>query len=673
MAFALTKRRRRTLELFAQALLPSGGALPPGAADVGVDGAVERHVARLPRRFQFALSWGLVVWDLLPLLSPSGRRFRRLSEAQRRAYIARSLESRVGPRSLLAFWLKVLCVSAYTSHPAIEQAIGFTRSCLEELAPRDGPRLDPIAYPLIRGDVDVRADACIVGSGAGGAVVAKELAEGGLSVVLVEEGAYFARPDYAEGSPWERTRMLYRDGGLTLAFGQPPVPIPLGKAVGGTTVVNSGTCFRTPEDVLRRWEREHGIEGVDLQSMEPIFQRVEAMISVRPVPWEIIGNNARVFDRGVQALGLRGQPLLRNIDGCRGCGVCAFGCPSDAKQAMHLTYLPRAAAHGAAIYARCRARRILVEAGRAAGIEADIMDTASDRVRGRLRVRAPIVVLAAGAIHTPALLMANGIALESGQVGRNLRVHPAVGVSAAFAEEIYGWRGTLQSYYVDELHKSHGVLLEVTSPLPGAGAAMLPDVGAKLKESLARYKHLASVGLFVSDTSAGRVVRGLGRDWWSSPLVLYRLNQQDTDRLLRGVALAAEVFLAAGASAVFTGIRGLGPVTDRQDLRALQRMRIRPAQLSPVGFHPMGTCRAGRDPSSSVVGPYGEVHGVPGLYVADASVFPSCVGVNPQVSIMAFATRTAFHILGGVPTEHRKSGYPAGESAPERRPPAASV
>jgi choline dehydrogenase-like flavoprotein len=170
-------------------------------------------------------------------------------------------------------------------------------------------------------------------------------------------------------------------------------------------------------------------------------------------------------------------------------------------------------------------------------------------------------------------------------------------------------------------------------------------VGHKLKEGLADYKRLASVGLFVSDSSQGRVLRGFGRGWWSSPTVVYSLNQEDTGRLQRGIALAAEIFLAAGATAVLTGVRGVPPITDRGELRDFQKLTVRSDQLSPVGFHPMGTCRMGRDPAKTVVNPFGEAHEVRNLFVADASVFPSCMGVNPQISIMAFATRTAFRIL----------------------------
>jgi choline dehydrogenase-like flavoprotein len=637
-----------TLRALAAAVVPRDGPFPLGADDVDAAGRLAGYLSRFPAHVRRALLLLITAWEYLPLLSRHRRPFSRLTQPERESFLRESEGSRLPPRRLAAFWLKTLCLMAFTSDPQVAQALGYTSaggSCLDEAPPADGPRLAPIAYPEIHGRVEIQADVCIVGSGAGGAVVARELAEGGLSVIVVEEGAYFTRRDF-EGPPFERMLRLYRDGGLTAAVGRSIVPIPLGKAVGGTTVVNSGTCFRPPVRVLREWSSRWGIEGIDPGSMQPILQRVEETLSVRPVPDHLLGSNARVFERGVRALGYHGAPIQRNIDGCRGCGVCAYGCPSDAKQAMHLSYLPRAEAAGARIYARCRVDRIAVEGDRVLAVEADILERETDRVRGRLRVRPKLVVLAAGALHTPLLLTASGLAGGSGQVGRNLSIHPAVSVSALFDEEVYGWRGTMQSYFMDDFAESDGLLFEVTSLLPGLAAATLPGTGAAVKENLARYGHLASVGLFVSDTSRGRVLRLPGGR--GGPLVVYNLNRQDAARLVRGIAIAAEVFLEAGAKAVFPGLRGAGTVASRQDLEQLRRgppLAGGPASLTPTGFHPMGTCRMGSDPAATVVDQYGRLHGLRNLFVADASVFPSCLGVNPQITIMAVATRTAFHIL----------------------------
>ena len=638
----LTSKQLATLRALASAIIPRGGAFALGADDVDTAERLADYLSRFPAPARRVLLFLVTAWEYLPMLSRYGRPFSRLTPFEREAFLRDAEESRLPPRRLAAFWLKTLCLMAFTSDPQVSQALGYTGACLDEMPPVEGPRLHPIAYPEIQGRVELTADVCVVGSGAGGAVVARELAEGGLSVVVIEEGAYFTSNDF-QGPPFERVLRLYRDGGLTAAVGRGIVPIPLGKAVGGTTVVNSGTCFRPPDRVLREWGSRWGIDSIDPESMEPVLRRVEETISVRPVPDHLLGKNARVFERGARALGYHGAPLQRAIDGCRGCGVCAFGCPSDAKQAMHLSYLPRAEAAGARIYARCRVDCIETEGGRVLAVEADILEQKTDRVRGRLRVRPKLVVVAGGALHTPLLLMANGLAKASGQAGRNLSVHPAVSVSALFDEEVYAWRGTMQSYYVDDFAESDGLLFEVTSLLPGVAAATLPGVGAAVKESLARGNRLASVGLFVSDTSRGRVMSLPGVRGY--PAVVYNLNRHDATRLVRGIAIASEVFLEAGAKAVYSGLRGAHPISSRRDLDQLKRGDWGPAALTPTGFHPMGTCRMGRDPASTVVDQYGRLHGMRNLFVADASVFPSCPGVNPQVTIMALATRTARHIL----------------------------
>jgi choline dehydrogenase-like flavoprotein len=389
--------------------------------------------------------------------------------------------------------------------------------------------------------------------------------------------------------------------------------------------------------VLEAWQRDHGLDDADAAAMRPRFERVEAAINARPVPWDLLGKNATTFHRGVTALGLHGAPITRNIGDCHGCGVCAFGCPSDAKQAMHLSYLPRAEARGAVIYARCRAERLLLAGDRVQGVEAAILD-AADTEQGRLRIRARITVLAAGALHTPLLLRRNALA-RSRHVGRHLRIHPAVAVAGVFAEEIYAWRGTLQSYYVDDLLDAEGLMVEVTSPLPGLTAGGHPAIGREAQALLARYRHLVSAGVFVSDRSEGHVA-GV-----RVPRVFYRLGAEDTRRLVTGIAFIARILFAAGAESVYTGMPGRTYLTHPRDVATLTERRVGPAALALTGWHPMGTCRMSHSPETGAVGPHGEVFGAPGLYVADASMLPSCVGVNPQVTIMAFATRTAEHLV----------------------------
>ena len=636
---SLSKRNAATLAAFGEALLPHGGPIAPSASDVDaperLDAAMERWDPQARKRFARALSF----FEWQSLLTRSMKRFSKLKPDDAVASLARAASSRSIARRGTVELLKFYVANSWASAPEVESAIGFDYGCLSSDPPRETEPLEVLQYPQVSRDHVEDCDVVVVGSGAGGAVVAKEMAELGMSVIVLEEGGSYSRRDFT-GPPFERFMRFYRLSGMTHTVGSPPIPLPMGIAVGGSTLINSGTAFRTPDRVLRRWERETGVDGIDPETMAAFFDRVERIQRVRTVPEEVLGKNARVFRRGVESLGLHGSPLRRAIEGCRGCGVCAFGCPSDAKMSTHLTYLPRAQRSGATIYANARATRILVETGRARGIEAELLDPATRAPKATVTVRAKVVVIAAGAVHTPALLARNAIGNASGQLGRNLRIHPAASVAGYFSEVVRGWEGTLQSYYVDDWHESDDIMIEVTSSVPSVGTGAIPGTGARFKKALGEYPHMATAGLFVSDTSSGRVVRRSDGE----PAIWYSLNRRDTTHMVKGILRTAQVLLAAGARAVHTGIRGIDMITSPAQLEEVAAAAIKSNRLRPSAFHPVGTARLGVDPATSVVGPYGEVHGVPGLFVADAAVLPGCPTVNPMITIMGFATRTADHI-----------------------------
>jgi choline dehydrogenase-like flavoprotein len=498
----------------------------------------------------------------------------------------------------------------------------------------------PLSMEVQRGGDRDRLEICdvvVVGSGAGGAVIGKELAEAGFRVVILEEGDYFKRDDFA-GPPVQRFMRMCYAAGSTATFGKSRIPVPIGRTVGGTTTVNSGSCFRAPRKILDSWAEENDFAGLDYDSMDRHFHRVESTLSVRPVPWELLGPNGWLAHYGAAKLKLTGGPITRNIKSCHGTGQCVFGCPTDAKQAMHVSYLPRAVRSGAKLYCRTKAERIVIDRGKAAGIKARFLGE-DDREEGRLEVKAPIVVIACGAIGTPLLLQKNRIGRSSGQVGENLTIHPAVGIAGWFSEPVYGWRGTLQPYYIDSLLETNGVMIEATNSVPSVSANLVPGFGLPAKQMLAGFAHMASLGLLVADTSRGRV-RRLRR---GEPRISYRINEQDTANLYIGLALAAEVLLAAGAFSVSAGIPGLEAISDASGIEELRRGKG-PSALKLSAYHPAGTARMGSDPSTSVVDGWLQSHEVPGMYISDASVFPGCLGVNPQMTIMALATRTAERI-----------------------------
>jgi len=491
------------------------------------------------------------------------------------------------------------------------------------------------------GDLVEHAEVAVIGTGAGGAVVAAELAEAGVQVTVLEEGDYYKGLDFT-ARPLDMVRLLYRDRGLTGSIGNTFISIPLGRAVGGTTTINSGTCWRAPETVLQRWETEFGIPHLTRGGLDAEFARVEEALHVTPVPEALLGPNAEIFRRGTEALGFRGEAIPRNAAGCRGTGACVFGCPRDAKQATHVSYVPRALRAGARLHVRARVERILMAHGRAVGVVAQRSGGHGQSHAGRLWVLADRVVVAAGALLTPVLLKRSGAATWRGPVGRHLRIHPASRVLALFDEPVRAWEGVPQSYHVHQF-ESEGIVLQGMVVPPGLQAVTLPGFGLAHKQRAAAYERLASFGTLISDTSEGRVLAPGGR-----ALVWYWMNRPDVQRLLRGIALAARIFFAAGAREVYPGVRQCPVLRSMQDAEDLERLRVRPGDLEMMAFHPMGTTRMGSDPAHCAVAPSGELYGVEGLYVADASLFPTSTLVNPQITIMAFATRIAAGITGSL-------------------------
>jgi choline dehydrogenase-like flavoprotein len=310
------------------------------------------------------------------------------------------------------------------------------------------------------------------------------------------------------------------------------------------------------------------------------------------------------------------------------CGTCPTGCAIDAKQAMHVSELPRAVAAGARIRAGARVAKIIMRGDRPAGVLALRPDGAPYAVEARA------VVLAAGALGTPELLLRQGLVSRSGPTGRNLRVQPACWVGGRFDELVRGWDGVMQSWHVDEW-RSRGLFLEATfTPLP-FGAHWFPGVGREFTGRVEQIGSMAVIGVHLAERSQGRVhVRG------ERTRLTYRLTGADARTLQFGIARAADILFAAGAREVFPQIAGV-PVTTPDARHRLDDGRARPGQLRLEAFHPMGTACMGGDPRSTSVAPDGQVRGVPGLYVADASLLPTALGVNPMLTIMAMARRVA--------------------------------
>ncbi len=627
----MSAAEHRTLSAVCEAMAPAVGGLPAAEREVDVSGPVAGLLTSLSPRVLTRVRLALRVFEWLPF----PWRFSRLDLGAREDFLNRMERSRLSLYHELLLMAKTFTTLGYAVDPRVEGRLGLETSCRVA----DGARPEPSGSlgdtePAGEGE---ECDVVIVGSGAGGAVAAAALAEAGLDVIVLEAGEAYDRDSYPS-DPLEAIASLYRDGGLTIAEGNPPIPVPVARTVGGTTVINSGTCFRAPEQVLSHWRDRYGIGWAG--DLAPYFAEAEEFLRVTPLDPERMGRNGQLAMEGATALGVSGGPISRNAGNCVQCSSCPYGCKIDAKRGMHVSYLPRAVAAGARLRAGVEARRVLVEGGRAVGVRCVVAPHPERNGHGRpYTVRARLAtIVAGGAFGTPELLLRSG--LGGDQVGRNLHIHPACWVGARYEEEVRGWDGVMQSYYVDEWESEQRVLLEATfTPLPFGGAWLLGS-GREHQEAMLRFGNVASIGVQLGDESVGKV--GIARD--GSLRANYRLNEEDTRRLTFGIARAAEIHFAAGATEVYPNI-GRAPVLRPGDVANFEATAFKPSELRLEAFHPMGTARIAADPREGVCGPDGAVNGIEGLYVADASLFPTAVQVNPMMTIAAFSKRIASGLL----------------------------
>jgi len=486
----------------------------------------------------------------------------------------------------------------------------------------------------VSSDLTVSCDVVIVGSGAGGAVMAAELADAGIDVVVVEEGGYHPTESFTP-SAGRALRTIYRDGGAQSSLGSPPILFSEGRCVGGSTVINGGMCWRTPEHVLERWSSREGVADITPAAMAPYFDKVERRINVAHQDPESIGHDQELLKVGADRLGWHIIPNLRNQLHCGGCNICTSGCPTGAKRSMLVTYLPRALSRGARLYAGCRVERITRRGKRATGVVGRFARP-DGRTGPKLTVRAGVVVAACGAVQTPALLWRSGFRSSSGMLGRNLTLHPNAKVVAFFDEDVYGWIGVHQAYQVRQFMDS-GTLITAVNLTPSLLSLGLPQHGRELGDVLKEYNHIMTAGCLLEDTTTGRVQErpGIG------PVVSYQITRADVARIVRGINLTAELMFAAGARRVMLPFAGMPDLLGPEDLPRLQTATVPRDCIELITVHLMGTARMSDDRLRGVVSSFGEFHDAAGLFVADASLFPGPIGVNPMETILALVTRNA--------------------------------
>lgn len=625
---SLSPHEKRIAATAAQAIIPQGRFFEAGGVGTAdrLDAAA-RDMGRLYTQGCKALLWTLELSTL-----PTHRKpFSALTLAQRQKHLqAWAFHDRKAVSNLARAVLLPLRFAHYNSPAFYEQVnVKFDQPTPASVEPQRWRR-QITDGDNVGEDLDLACEVVVIGSGAGGAAVAYELARRGRAVLILEEGRFFDRRHF-DGHAVSAFRNMYRDQGLTVALGNVGMPVWAGRAVGGSTVVNSGTCYRAPERTFSRWRRVYGLHEFSSESLSPYYERVEQMLDVGYPEPRYLGGVARVIARGATRLGLQHGPLRRNAPGCDGAGVCVLGCPTGAKRSTDVSYVPRALELGAQLISSATVETVDAEHGRATGVTARL---GSGRT---LKVKADSVVVAGGALMTPLLLRKSRLCLESGWLGKNLSIHPASKVVAQFDEPIDMVSNAIpQSYSIDEF-ADEGLMLEGGSVQPASAALAMWSLGEDFVRLMDDYRNLAIFGFMIQDHSRGRVLPGRK----GSPLIWYNLNEADTRRMQRGIEILTEVFLAAGARRVFPFVTGQYEISSQQDLDRLRARRLRPGDFEVTSYHPLGTCRLGTDPRRSCLRPDHRAWNVESLYVVDGSAIPSSLGVNPQLTIMAMALRAA--------------------------------
>jgi choline dehydrogenase-like flavoprotein len=633
----LSPRQRRALEDICDTFCPSGDGFP-SARELGVVDALLGAIAANPRaseRRQLQLL--LSLWDTPPFGRLAGvpGRFSDLSQEQREQVLLSWADSRSPQRRAVFQALRKGALLFYYMVPGRDggrnpawDAIGYDGP----LGKLDGAPPKRLTVTHVGQDARLDCDVVVVGSGAGGGATAGVLAAAGLDVIVVESGDYYDDADF-DGSELAAFTKYY--AAAPSGTVDQSVTLIAGACLGGGTVVNYTTSFRTPDEIRREWA-DHGVSAFAAQDYA---DSLDAVCERQGVSQEYNDPSTREqkLRDGCVKLGWHIDAMPRGVRNCaqgRECGYCGLGCRVGAKQSVVKTWLTDAHEAGARLIVRTKVERVLVEAGAARGI----VGATAEGYRVTIRSRA--VVIACGALQTPALLKRTG--LENKNIGRHLKLHPAAAVFGVFDEELKPWEGVMQALYSDQyrnLHDGYGLKYETAALHPHLIVPFAPWRGAREHaEIMQGIGNTVPLGVLLRDRDGGEVK--IGRD--GEPIVRYALSSFDAGHLRTGIDGAAQIFEAAGARKIFspqarpaTYLPGAGNRT--QFMADVDRGGFGPGQIHLGSFHIMGSARMGGSPDTSACDPSGQTWEVRDLYVFDGSSFPTASGVNPQISIQAIA------------------------------------
>ncbi|MEA2391495.1 MAG: hypothetical protein QOK31_1604 [Solirubrobacteraceae bacterium] len=639
----LTARQRQALETICDTFCPPANGTP-AAGDLGVAHAVVEAVALNPREAERKqLQQLLTLWDtrLLGALGGAGfKRFSRLGRDERERVLLSWCDSRLPQRRAAFQALRKGALLFYYMLPGQDGKRNAAWDAIDypgPLGPLESAPPKALRPFGIDSDTQLDCDVVIVGSGAGGGATAGVLAAAGHDVVVIESGDYYDDEDF-DGAEYGAITSMYM--AAPAATHDQSVGLLGGSCLGGGTVINYSTSFRTPDDVREEWAA-HGVPDFLSAQYDQSLDAVAERLGVNQ-EHNAPSSRERKLQEGCAKLGWHIDAMPRNVRGCdqgESCGYCGLGCRLGAKQSVVKTWLADAYEAGARLIVRTRVQRVLVEGGAARGVEAKTVEG------HRLTVRARAVVVACGALHSPALLKRSG--LQNPNIGRHLKLHPATVAWGVFDEEIKPWEGTMQALYSDQhryLDGNYGVKYETAAAHPHLLLPFAPWRGARPHHELVQaLSHSVPIGILLRDRDGGQVK--VSKD--GEPVVTYALSEFDAGHIRAGYDGAAQILEAAGARRIYSsqskwvsydpGVSG----SREQFMREADACGYGAGQTQMGSFHIMGSARMGGSPATSACNPHGETWEVRDLYVCDGSSFPTASGVNPQISIQAIAHMNA--------------------------------
>ncbi|NWD06771.1 GMC family oxidoreductase [Pseudomonas gingeri] len=496
-------------------------------------------------------------------------------------------------------------------------------------------------------DLNLEADVAIIGSGAGGGTTAEILSAAGYKVLLIEEGPLKTSSDFKMLED-EAYASLYQEG-IGRMSKDGAITILQGRAVGGTTLINWTSSFRTPEPTLEHWAREHNVKGHSTAEMAPWFEKMEQRLGV--APWLVPPNaNNDVLRNGCEKLDYSWKVIPRNVRGCWNLGYCGMGCPTNAKQSMMVTTIPATLEKGGELLYLARADRLLLDGDRITGLQCLGMDARCVTPNGRkINVRARHYVLAGGGINSPALLLRSKAPDPHERLGKRTFLHLVNFSAGQFSEVINPFYGAPQSIYSDHFQWLDGTTghmsykLEVPPLQPALASTLLGGFGPQSALRMEQLPHTHVMLALMRDgfhpDSPGGNVELRGDD---TPVLDYQVSPYAWDGLRRAFHSMAEIQFAAGAKSVLPlhadadYVNSLAKARELIDGLSLELYRTRLGSA-----HVMGGCAMGEDPKTAVADSLGRHHQLRNLSIHDGSLFPTSIGANPQLSVYGLTAQLA--------------------------------